>query len=686
MFIQKILEKKYNDNNRVYMAADFETILINNVHYVYMIGEAYLQHNKLIKDKKIFKYSNINLNDESNVIDNSYKLIENFIRGIINKNNDTTKIIVYFHNLGNFDCYFIVKSVNKIKKVIKKNIIIRDNKIYKITLNNIVFLDSINMVNESLNDIGKTFLNDSKDNFDISKIKSLKDIRDNFNEINNYLRKDVYLLYDFIIMWKNKINSMFNIDIVKNFTISSISFAIYRRNYLKDYQEIEITKGYKYEFIKKSYYGGITNVFRASLNEGFCYDVNSLYPYIMKSVPMPMGKGKYIYSKEASIKDFNKYYGFCECLIKIPENLPIPPLIHKKDNTILMPIGIIKGVWHTDEINFALEKGCEILKIYKIINYKKKEIIFKDFVEDMYNKRLKSESSIENKIYKLIMNSLYGRFGMDIEKSNTIWDLDEVNMWCLEQYSEVSRQIDYTNDDVLENNNLFNYKINLEKYNELISNENISENDKNMIIKSYNKFKNNYQSISSIQIASTITAQARIYMLKVMYDVINKGGKIYYTDTDSIFTDKELSIEYVSDNEIGKFKKEYDIKKAIFLASKVYCCVKHNNEEICKFKGLKKISEKNLSYQLYKSKLQYNSYYEVKDIERNFVKDYRKMTINKSVVNMNFTFNTMKYEKVYIEGQFSHTKPIFINELDIEDIFSNEINLLNKINNIINDK
>ena len=35
---------------------------------------------------------------------------------------------------------------------------------------------------------------------------------------------------------------MFNIDIVKNFTISSISFAIYRRNYLKDYQEIEITK------------------------------------------------------------------------------------------------------------------------------------------------------------------------------------------------------------------------------------------------------------------------------------------------------------------------------------------------------------------------------------------------------------------------------------------------------------
>lgn len=200
MFIQKLKQNKINEKNRVYIAADFETILVNQIHYVYMIGEAFSQKHKIIKNKLVFKYSNIDLNDDKNIINNSYLLIEKFIRNIISKNKKTKKVIVYFHNLGNFDGYFIVKAVNRRMMDLKKSIVIRDNKIYKINIENITFLDSINMINESLDNIGKTFLNEGKYIFDISKIKKLEDIKKNYNELVDYLRRDVYLLYNFISM------------------------------------------------------------------------------------------------------------------------------------------------------------------------------------------------------------------------------------------------------------------------------------------------------------------------------------------------------------------------------------------------------------------------------------------------------------------------------------------------------
>lgn len=45
--------------------------------------------------------------------------------------------------------------------------------------------------------------------------------------------------------------------------------------------------------------------------------------------------------------------------------------------------------------------------------------------------------------------------------------------------------------------------------------------------------------------------------------------KIYYTDTDSFYIDGPLPAGMVG-TELGKFKLEYVISKAIFLAPKVY--------------------------------------------------------------------------------------------------------------------
>src|SRR4051812_10758240 len=49
-----------------------------------------------------------------------------------------------------------------------------------------------------------------------------------------------------------------------------------------------------------------------------------------------------------------------------------------------------------------------------------------------------------------------------------------------------------------------------------------------------------YNDFSSISTASAILSYSRIYMAKAIIYVLNNGGKIYYTDTDSLVIDIKL--------------------------------------------------------------------------------------------------------------------------------------------------
>jgi len=71
----------------------------------------------------------------------------------------------------------------------------------------------------------------------------------------------------------------------------------------------------------------------------------------------------------------------------------------------------------------------------------------------------------------------------------------------------------------------------------------------------------------SIVIASFVTAYARIYMHKIKLTILSVGGKIYYSDTDSIVTD--LTLERLSEvlggkigDKLGQLKLEHLEEKA----------------------------------------------------------------------------------------------------------------------------
>ena len=66
-----------------------------------------------------------------------------------------------------------------------------------------------------------------------------------------------------------------------------------------------------------------------------------------------------------------------------------------------------------EEIKNSLEnQQIKIIQIHKKILYKKKNI-FKEFVDFFYAKRIDATNKLENTFYKNLLNSLYGRFGIN---------------------------------------------------------------------------------------------------------------------------------------------------------------------------------------------------------------------------------------------------------------------------------
>ncbi len=182
------------------------------------------------------------------------------------------------------------------------------------------------------------------------------------------------------------------------------------------------------------------------------------------------------------------------------------------------------------------------------------DIIFKDYVDFLYNLRSQYDKSNPlNFITKILLNSLYGRFGMDDNFPNIhIIHKDYINDFVNKYF-----------DDIIKTTEIDEYF--------LIECENIDDDEDN----THN---------ISIGIAAAITAYSRIHMSQFKN---NPKINLYYTDTDSIYTDSDLDEVLIDNKILGKLKLENICKKVIFLSPKVYCLLMESEELIYKVKGLK---------------------------------------------------------------------------------------------------
>nr|YP_010130263.1 DNA polymerase [Clavaria fumosa]QPZ51165.1 DNA polymerase [Clavaria fumosa] len=101
---------------------------------------------------------------------------------------------------------------------------------------------------------------------------------------------------------------------------------------------------------------------------------------------------------------------------------------------------------------------------------------------------------------------------------------------------------------------------------------------------------------SNVAIARAITAYARIHMINLKFLLNSLGINIYYSDTDSLFTDKPIP-QHLIGKDLGLLKEELNgliINKSLFLGIKQYGYLyfDNNNNKIEKsvFAGVKRDS------------------------------------------------------------------------------------------------
>jgi hypothetical protein len=380
-----------------------------------------------------------------------------------------------------------------------------------------------------------------------------------------------------IVQFNQLIFTHFSINIHKALTLPALAMKIYKTHYMVKDTIYQIL-GRPEVFIRESYTGGAVDVYKPhniissiisniklKFKKLFYYDVNSLYPFIMASKLMPMGLPL---AFDGDIREIEpNAYGFFHCKITSPDYLDHPILQRRiKTNDGLRTIAGL-GSWtgwiNSDEMDNAIKFGYtfEILKGYQF----ETGDLFSKYVNKMYDLRLQyPKGSAMNLIAKLLMNSLYGKFGMKL-------DSQEIVMFD-------TSTIDKAN----------HYKEMLNLYGESIL-DYIKIDDTFLILKpskldiKYDEDADLYHGLDiNIAIASAITAGARIQM---SFFKNNPDFELYYSDTDSAVIDKALP-SFMVGSKLGQVKLEHVINSAVFLAPKVYGLITENGTEIIKIKGI----------------------------------------------------------------------------------------------------
>lgn len=452
------------------------------------------------------------------------KQLVNFLR---NK-----KITVYGHNLGKFDAMFMLDEVNTYYQPT-----IINNRLSKLRIGKCTLLDSYNILPVPLADY-------QKDEIDYGKFEA--DVREqHMEEITDYLRSDCVYLYDLVAAYREEYGA----------DVTQASGA------LKTYQKMRGDKVPRhndksvYELFKHYYHGGRVQCFKTGIiEEPFSvYDINSAYPFAM-TYKHPYGLD-YVYGdRELPFTDDERVFYKLECISK-----GAFPYREKPTSGIEFPSDDVKREYYITDWEYWTAKNANLISEVKII-----ECVvfpattdFADYVNKFYNGRLEAKAcgdKVKDLLYKLRLNSLYGKFGSDYRKYEKYFIVPKD---CeLEEWEEIDT---------------------FGKDNKLVS-QPLSDEEM--------KFLN-------VATAASITGFVRAYWLA---GAVNVGfDNVLYGDTDSMSVLGDNGKKLNIGKALGQWKHEGKCDKAGIAGKKLYIFRKDKNCDI--YKADKK---KNSETSLYK--------------------------------------------------------------------------------------
>ena len=498
-------------------------------------------------DCRVWAYALCEIGNPNNFIYGN--CIDDFIKFCQNKREN---YILYFHNLK-FDGEYIfsyllnngyecIKDKKDRKDKTFTTLISDTGQFYSIEIffetknpkhiNKVTIYDSLKILNFSVEQIAKDF------NLSIRKLEL--DYKTN-REIGHILTEHEieYIKNDVEIMAR-ALKIMFDEDLTK-MTIGSDALGNYKKmnkNFNKYFPLIpyQIDKD-----IRKSYKGGFTYLNdcykEKETGAGFVLDVNSLYPSVMMYEKLPFGDPLFFNGQYEKDLLYPLYIQTFSCIFKVKENKI--PTIQIKNNLSFIPNEYVKSsdgdIVTLTLTSIDLELFFEHYDVWEITyhsGWKFKAIkgLFSQYIDYWSKQKIDAKKNKNDALYrisKLMLNSLYGKFGLN---------------------PDVRGKYPYLNEDG--------------------------------IVK-YGMYEQEQRDGIYIPIASFITSYARRKTITTSQIIkeytLNKYGKdLYvYSDTDSIhlleINEKELEdIIDIDDYKLGAWKLESKFKRGKYIRQKCY--------------------------------------------------------------------------------------------------------------------
>lgn len=177
-----------------------------------------------------------------------------------------------------------------------------------------------------------------------------------FNKLFSYAVQDSRCLYQALFKAQQIYHREYNVDITSIVSTANLSFKIFRSKYMDNNVKIPILTRYEDSFIRKSYFGGSTDIYKEYGRNLHYYDVNSLYPHVM-SYDMPYEVKGYVNPYQVN-RDLNSFFGFAEVEVYCPQNIkhpmwpwPYPIFIKARLYTCM-----VTSLEHISQLNYKLLK------------------------------------------------------------------------------------------------------------------------------------------------------------------------------------------------------------------------------------------------------------------------------------------------------------------------------------------
>jgi len=357
-------------------------------------------------------------------------------------------------------------------------------------------------------------------------------LKSNMVFLKEYALQDSVLLYRVLRKLVFLFQNSLSVDMWRYRSIGAIALGSFKIRYPLQFKQISnnvCVDERVYKLVRDSYRGGIIDLYSAYGENVYHYDVNSSYSAAMLK-KMPIGEPKELCPNLATF-DLNSFFGFLEVTIQVhPHEFPFLGTVGVNSAITIYPVGIFKISVFSEELKYALTVNhIDILCVHRLVSYKA-GYIFQGYVHLLHTKKRNTSSAGEAYIYKLLLNSLYGRLG--IQKKFDLVKLVKKNT-NLSSFDDdfLSQLISDMGDYSLVS---FSNKTYCQKDNLKYISDSFNVCDRGRFTR-YLSVKEKYI-FSAPQVSSAICAYARIHIDSLKRKLWCSGYTVYYSDTDSIFT------------------------------------------------------------------------------------------------------------------------------------------------------